>query len=156
MDGKAEAQKTWGASPTGTVSAAGETPGTREFFEKAQAFRDNQEQPWLPDVVPFAALRGKQALEVGFGPGYDALKLMQHGADYTGIDITPENVERTRKHLALYGLSPKVTQGDAENLPFAAQSFDAAYSNASSTIRPTWRKRSRRYFGCCGAAAIST
>jgi ubiquinone/menaquinone biosynthesis C-methylase UbiE len=129
MDGKVEAQKTWGASPTGWASAREYAPGTKEFFDKARQFRDGIEQPWLADVVLFHQMAGKRVLEIGFGPGYDALKFMQSGADYTGIDITPENVERTRRHLAFFNLSPNVRQGDAENLPFQDGTFDVVYSN---------------------------
>ncbi len=102
MNGKLEAQKTWGASPTGWTSAREYQPGTKAFFDKANAFRDTIEQPWLADVVPFHQMAGKRALEIGFGPGYDALKFLQAGALYTGVDITPENVERTKKHLAFF------------------------------------------------------
>jgi hypothetical protein len=35
-----------------------------------------------------------------FGPGYDALTFLQNGAIYCGIDITPKNIERTRKATA--------------------------------------------------------
>jgi len=124
-----EAQKTWAASPTGWTSAKGETPGTREFFDKARHFRDTIEQPWLGDVVDFESARGKRVLEIGFGPGYDALKFMQAGADYSGIDITTENVDRTRKHLSYFNLSPDVRQGDAEHSPYSDGSFDLVYSN---------------------------
>ena len=51
------------------------------------------------------------------------------GADYTGVDITPENIERTRRHLALFGFSPLVQEADAERLPFPDASFDVVFSN---------------------------
>lgn len=146
-DGKAEAQKTWGASPTGWTSAPEHAPGTLEFFEKARAFRDQEEQPWLSQVVPFSSMKDKRVLEIGCGPGYDALKLMQAGADYSGIDITAENVERTKRHLGFLGFDPDVRQGDAEALPFPDASFDVAYSNGvlqhvpdiDRAFREAWR-----------------
>lgn len=140
MNGKLEAQKTWGASPTGSTSAKGELPGTRDFFDKARAFRDSIEQPWLSDVVPFHKMAGKRVLEIGFGPGYDALKFMQAGAVYSGIDITLENVDRTRKHLGFFGYMPDVQQADAENLPFPDASFDVVYSNGVLHHVPDMKK----------------
>lgn len=128
-DGKLRARRTWGSSPTGWTSAKGFEPGTREFFERALKFRSEYEQPWLPDVVPFHAMLNKRVLEIGFGPGYDALTFMQNGAIYSGVDITPENIERTRKHLGFYGLTPDVREGDAEALPFPDETFDVVYSN---------------------------
>jgi ubiquinone/menaquinone biosynthesis C-methylase UbiE len=143
MNGKLEAQKTWGASPTGWTSAKDEMPGTRAFFDKARAFRDTIEQPWLPEVVPFHEMAGKQILEIGFGPGYDTLKFMQAGAVYSGIDITPENVDRTRKHLGFFGYAPNVQQADAENLPFPDASFDIVYSNGVLHHVPDMQKAFR-------------
>ncbi len=128
-DAKERARLAWGASPTGWTSAEGQSPGTKAFFERAFAFRSEVEQPWLPEVVPFHTMRGKRVLELGFGPGYDAFTFMQNGALYTGIDITPENVVRTQQHLSFYGLTPEVSEGDAEALTFPDASFDVVYSN---------------------------
>ncbi|MEH2513126.1 ubiquinone/menaquinone biosynthesis C-methylase UbiE [Nitrobacteraceae bacterium AZCC 1564] len=147
MDGKREAQKTWGASPTGSTSALGYQPGTREFFDKAREFRDTIEQPWLADVVPFHQMAGKRVLEIGFGPGYDTLKFLRARAAYTGIDITPENIERTKQHLKFFGYEPDVQQGDAEDLRFPDASFDVVYSNGvlhhvpnvECAFREAWR-----------------
>jgi ubiquinone/menaquinone biosynthesis C-methylase UbiE len=124
-----EAQKTWGASPTGWTSARDEAPGTLEFFNKARIHRDTIEQPWLAELIPFHAMKDRRVLEIGFGPGYDTLKFIQAGANYSGIDITSENIERTRKHMAFFGLAPDVRQGDAELLPYPDASFDVVYSN---------------------------
>jgi SAM-dependent methyltransferase len=119
----------WGASPAGTAFGKGYEPGTREFFESVLERRSSWEQPWLPDVVPFPTFRGKAVLELGCGAGYDAYTMLMNGADYTGIDITPENPERVRRHLSYYGLTPDVFQADAEKLPFDDASFDVVYSN---------------------------
>jgi len=128
-EGKDRARRTWGSSPTGWTSAGEHEPGTREFFEKAMRYRVEHEQPWLPSVVPFDRMNGRRVLEIGFGPGYDAYTLMNAGAVYTGIDLTPENLERTRRHLAHYGLEPTVQLGDAEQLPFDDAQFEIVYSN---------------------------
>ncbi len=128
-EGRARARRTWGSSPTGWTAAGEHEPGTPEFFEKAMRNRLEHEQPWLASVVPFHAMRGKRVLEIGFGPGFDAYTLLTAGAEYTGVDLTPENLERTRKHLAQHGLAPDVHLGDAERLPFGDASFDVAYSN---------------------------
>lgn len=66
---------------------------------------------------------------MGCGAGYDAYEFCRNGADYTGIDIAPENIERTKKHLSFYGYSPIILEGDAENLEFEDESFDMVFSN---------------------------
>lgn len=126
MDGRESARGVWGAAPTGRSTAL---PGTRAFFEQARRFRDEIEQPWLADVVPFHEWRGKRVLEIGHGPGFDAYTILNAGADYTGIDLSPENVDRATRHLTLYGLTPNVQEGDAEALAFPDASFDVVYSN---------------------------
>jgi ubiquinone/menaquinone biosynthesis C-methylase UbiE len=146
VDGKERARRTWGASPTGSIAAAGAEPGTQAFFERALKFRREEEQSWLPDVVPFHAMAGRRVLEIGFGPGFDALTFLQNRAIYSGIDITPENVERARKHLAPYGLHPDVQEADAEELPFSDASFDVVYSNGVLHHLPDVEKALREAF----------
>ena len=129
MFDKTAAKAVWGASPAGQAFGGTSAIGTRQFFESVLAQRSDYEQPWLFELVPFASYKGKRVLELGCGAGYDAYEFMRQGANYTGIDITPENIERVREHLGHFGLSPKVHEGDAENLPFANASFDIVYSN---------------------------
>ena len=126
---KDRARSVWGASPAGTTYGEGHDPGTPEFFAAVLSKRSSHELPWLFEVVPFASFRGKRVLEIGCGAGYDAYELMRNGADYTGVDITPENPERVRQHLAPYGFEPRVMQADAECLPFPDASFDVVFSN---------------------------
>ena len=126
---KRATQAVWGASPAGTTYAGGHEPGTKEFFEAVLQKRRGYELPWLTDVVPFASFRDRAVLEVGCGAGYDAYEIMRNGGCYTGIDITPENPERTRAHLAFYGYTPTTLQADAEALPFGDSAFDVVFSN---------------------------
>jgi ubiquinone/menaquinone biosynthesis C-methylase UbiE len=83
----------------------------------------------LPKLVPFPTFRGKQVLEIGCGAGYDAFEFMRNGADYTGIDLVPENPNRVRKHLGYFGFEPRVLEADAESLPFEDETFDVVFSN---------------------------
>lgn len=128
-DAKSEARRVWGFRPTGALSPDNAAPGTKAFFDHAYRWRCEVEQPWLAEVVPLAQMGGLRVLEVGHGPGYDAFTLMTHGAAYSGVDITPENIVRIRQHLGFHGFSPDVREGDAENLPFADGEFDRVYSN---------------------------
>ena len=127
--GKSEAQAVWGASPAGSTHCLEHPPGTREFFETALRKRSEYELPWLTEVVPFASFRGRKVLELGCGAGFDAYEFCRNGADYVGIDITPENIGRTRTHLGFYGYDPAIQQADAEHLPFADAQFEVVFSN---------------------------
>ena len=72
-----------------------------------------------------ADLRGKQVLEVSCGHGGGASYLVRilRPASYTGLDLNPAGVDFCRKRHKLPGLD--FVQGNAENLPFTGQSFDA-------------------------------
>ena len=81
-------------------------------------------------------LNGKRVLEVGCGHGGGASYLMRtlHPASYTGLDLNPAGIAFCRKRHNLAGL--EFVQGDAENLPFPDQSFDAVINIESSHLYP--------------------
>ena len=83
-----------GHNPAGHTLGKGLEVGSCEFFETVLKKRIEYEQPWLFELVPFEIMGGKKVLEVGFGAGYDAYEFCRHGAVYSGIDITPENIDR--------------------------------------------------------------
>lgn len=126
---KDKSQKVWGASPAGSTFGEGHTPGSKEFFQSVIERRSSREFPWLYSLIPFSRYKGKKVLELGCGAGYDAYEFCQNGANYTGIDITPENPDRVRLHLKHFGFEPRVMVGDAESLTFDDESFDVVYSN---------------------------
>jgi ubiquinone/menaquinone biosynthesis C-methylase UbiE len=70
-------------------------------------------------------LAGKEILEVSCGHGGGASYLMRtlHPASYTGLDLNTVGVEFCRRRHTLVGLD--FVEGNAENLPFPDQSFDA-------------------------------
>ena len=93
-DGKEAARQVWGASPAGWVYGEGAAIGTKEYFENVIRKRSSYELPWLFEVFPFGMTKGKRVLEIGCGAGYDAYEFCRNGANYTGIDITPENIQK--------------------------------------------------------------
>jgi ubiquinone/menaquinone biosynthesis C-methylase UbiE len=142
-DFKQRSMRVWGASPAGSTHAPGLEPGTKEFFETVLQKRSTYEFTWIRELLPFEAMRGKKVLELGCGAGYDAYEFCRHGADYTGIDIAPENPARTKRHLQFYGYTPHVRQGDAENLAFPDQSFEVVFSNGVLHCTPDMEKSFR-------------
>jgi SAM-dependent methyltransferase len=119
----------WSSSPAGTTASGGAEPGTREFFERGLARRSTEEMPWLRNVVPFSRFRDRDVLEVGCGVGFDAYEFVRNGSRYVGVDLTPANIDRTKRHLAYFDLAADVRVAAAEHLPFEAASFDVVYSN---------------------------
>jgi ubiquinone/menaquinone biosynthesis C-methylase UbiE len=77
-------------------------------------------------------LAGKHVLEVGCGHGGGASYLVRTlgPASYTGLDLNADGVAFCRRRHNLPGL--EFVSGDAENLPFSDQSFDAVINVESS------------------------
>lgn len=82
-------------------------------------------------------LRGKKVLEVscGHGGGASWLTRTLHPASYTGLDLNPRGIAFCRQRHRVDGLT--FVQGDAENLPFAAESFDAVVNVEASHCYPS-------------------
>src|SRR5581483_1193671 len=102
--------------------------GTPEFYEKYREFRYRTE--WhIPLLVPFGETNGKRVLEIGCGNGADGVMFAEHGADYTGVDLTQTALDATRQHFHVLGLKGTFQIEDAENLSFSDESFDFVYSH---------------------------
>ena len=66
-------------------------------------------------------------LDVGCGTGFFEVILGAKGHEVTGIDLTPEMIQRSNEMLRIYGLNPETVKcqvGDAEHLDFQDESFD--------------------------------
>jgi ubiquinone/menaquinone biosynthesis C-methylase UbiE len=83
-----------------------------------------------------ADLNGAQVLEVSCGHGGGASYLVRtlRPASYTGLDVNPAGVAFCRERHNLPGLD--FVEGDAENLPFVDQSFDAVINVEASHCYP--------------------
>lgn len=65
-----------------------------------------------------------EALDIGCGTGFLSLELAARGHHVTGIDFAPEMLALAKEKAASAGAQIRFEQADAENLPFAAASFD--------------------------------
>ncbi|SKN83347.1 Probable methyltransferase [Mycobacteroides abscessus subsp. massiliense] len=83
-----------------------------------------------------ADLGGQRVLEVGCGHGGGASYLMRalQPASYTGLDLNPDGISFCRRRHDLPGL--EFVQGDAQDLPFPDESFDAVINVESSHPYP--------------------
>jgi ubiquinone/menaquinone biosynthesis C-methylase UbiE len=115
----------WDAQPCGTRDIP---KGDRvNFFRELERERYSWE-PYIPGFARFARGRNRDVLEVGVGAGTDFVNWVREGARATGVDLTSRGVELTRERLDLEGLHADVRVADAEQLPFADDSFDLVYS----------------------------
>jgi ubiquinone/menaquinone biosynthesis C-methylase UbiE len=81
-------------------------------------------------------LNDKQVLEVSCGHGGGASYLVRtlHPTSYTGLDFNPDGIAFCQKRHHVPGLD--FMHGDAENLPFADESFDAVVNVEASHAYP--------------------
>lgn len=79
-------------------------------------------------VERVGAAPGMQLLDVATGSGNVAIPAAQAGAEVTGLDLTPELLEAARRRAAEAGVEVRFIEGDAEELPFEADSFDRVTS----------------------------
>jgi ubiquinone/menaquinone biosynthesis C-methylase UbiE len=68
------------------------------------------------------------ALDAGCGTGFLSLELAARGHRVTGIDFAPAMLAEARRKAAERGAEICFEEGDAEQLPFAAHSFDLVVS----------------------------
>jgi len=126
MDAKAEAVRCWTNDPCG--DAPGE-PGSAPYAEALFRIERVEYAPWMQQFLGYAEAAGLDVLDVGCGQGLDLIGFARGGANVTGIDLTPRHVELANRHLAALGLPGAAIVGDAEQLPFADDSFDVVTSN---------------------------
>jgi len=112
----------WDSEPCG----ARDLPSPEAYEERALS--RYAMEPHIPGFAGFAASKDLKVLEVGVGMGADYLEWLKAGAIATGVDLTAAAVEKTRARCESAGYEADVLQADAENLPFAADSFDVVYS----------------------------
>lgn len=79
---------------------------------------------------------GTSVLDVACGTGNTALPAARKGAVVTGVDIAPNLVEQARENAKQAGLNAKFDEGDAEALPYAADSFDTVITMFGAMFAP--------------------
>ena len=79
---------------------------------------------------------GTRLLDVACGAGQLTLPAARKGILVTALDLAANLVEQARARAAAEGLSVRIDQGDAEELPFPSASFDVVMSLIGSMFAP--------------------
>jgi ubiquinone/menaquinone biosynthesis C-methylase UbiE len=119
---KEEVREFWNADPCGTRYLE----GNQDFDAHARA--RYALEPFIFNFADFHRALGLRVLEIGVGMGADYLQWLKAGADAIGVDLSPTSVERASQRCAMAGFKPNLRVADAEQLPFADNSFDVVYS----------------------------
>jgi SAM-dependent methyltransferase len=76
-------------------------------------------------------------LDVGTGSGGNiAIPAAQRGAKVVGCDVTPELFEHARRRAGEAGVEVEWVEADAQDLPFANESFDRVISTFGAMFAP--------------------
>src|SRR5262249_2757501 len=79
-------------------------------------------------VEALASKTGERFLDLACGTGGAALVAAGTGAEVVGLDISPDQLRKAREAAAEAGLEIQFDEGDCQELPYAAGSFDAIAS----------------------------
>jgi len=113
-------------------------------------FKEDQKQRWAHFVAleihttPTAARlvqhanvsANQRVLDVACGTGVAAITAARRGARVTGLDLTPQLIERARENAKIAELDIDWHEGDAEQLPFDSGSFDVVLSQFGHMFAP--------------------
>jgi ubiquinone/menaquinone biosynthesis C-methylase UbiE len=107
----------WMAGDFGMV-AKGVARGAEEFVSRLE-------------IAP-----GARVLDVACGTGNTAIPLARRGAQVTGVDIAPNLLAQARERAAAEHLEITFDEGDAEQLPYPNDTFDAVVSMFGAMFAP--------------------
>jgi len=82
---------------------------------------------------------GMRVLDVACGTGNTAIPMARMGAVVTGVDIATNLVEQARERAATEGVVATFDEGDAEQLPYAKESFDAVVTIFGAMFAPRYK-----------------
>ena len=121
-DLKSEVAGFWNAEPCGSRYLSGELDFARHSAERYRL------EPYIPGFAQFAESAALRVLEIGVGMGADYERWLRAGALAVGVDLSVSSLSRARQRCEQAGLQHDLRRADAENLPFADDSFDVVYS----------------------------
>src|SRR5262249_61514380 len=105
---------TWSNRACGALShEENAAAGSLAFFCRLAARRYERDDPWVPRILNFPSMPGKEVLEIGHGMGCDLVHVAKAGGIVHGVDITPNHHEITKKHFAANGLRADLHLCDA-------------------------------------------
>ena len=82
---------------------------------------------------------GVELLDVATGTGNVSIPAAQAGANVTALDLTPKLLAEQGERAKAAGVNVKLVEGDAEELPFADDSFDRVTSCFGVMFAPRQR-----------------
>lgn len=102
--------------------------GTKEYFEEVTK-RKYIVEPHIINFANFENYKNKNVLEVGCGIGTAAQSFIEHGANYTGLDLSDKSIEIAKQRMEVFNLYGNIFQGNIEEIDNINNiGFDLIYS----------------------------
>ena len=93
-------------------------------------------EPMRADALQMLELSGdERVLDVGCGTGFGTEGLLAYTDDVVGVDQSTHQLDKACERFE-NGPAVTLSRGDAENLPFGDDTFDAAWSSGSIEYWP--------------------
>ncbi|HSI97133.1 MAG TPA: methyltransferase domain-containing protein [Gaiellaceae bacterium] len=139
-----------------TYAAVSEAPERDFIFPTGRAWAEDLDYPPELEQVPASTVEsfagvanpfslgrlepGERVLDIGSGAGTDSLVaalMVGREGSVTGLDMTPEMLEKAQTGASELGLeNATFVEGEAEQLPFADETFDVVISNGVIDLVP--------------------
>lgn len=104
-------------------------PGSKAFFAELDDYRFDK-LAYLPQVIDFAAFRGRRVLEVGCGIGTDLVRFARGGATTVGVDLSETATRLARRNMEVNGFATdRFVIGDGSRLPVPDGCIDVVYAH---------------------------
>lgn len=85
---------------------------------------------WVTSLLSY--LTGETLLELGHGPGHLQIALARKGRKIYGLDRSPYMSRQAQRRLRSAGLTPRISNGSAQRLPFPPCAFDQLFATFPS------------------------
>lgn len=123
-----DVKKFWNDRPCNIKHSSKEF-GTKEYFDEVE-YKKFFVESHILRFTDFKKWKNKKVLEVGCGIGTAAINFARSGADYTGVELSEESLNITKKRFEVYDQKGTFLQGNAEELSsfLPLQKFDLIYS----------------------------
>jgi len=103
--------------------------GSPEFYDTVGDFiRNNYEHRYRLIAREAAKYPGGRLLEIGCGAGWESVAWAQAGMQVSSIDLSEAALELAKGNMAHHHLKADLKWGNAEELPFADNTFDIVAS----------------------------
>ena len=115
--------------------------------QRIREFEDEKHERWLKEFHRYIPQdRPLRVLDLGTGTGFFALVFAAEGHEATGIDLTPDMIDRARQTAEILGLQADFAVMDAEEPDFAPESFDVLVTRNLTWTLPHIEKAYREWY----------